>query len=330
MKRIRIFIILAICLFNSLLSATILKDFYHDNHGPVERVVFVFSENPRYRIREDAISVNITFFETTLAPNLKTEDIHDNPIISRIALVPTDHFLGTLINTYQEYRIDSFVLQSGDDYKFVVDVFKKKIPRSSTIASEYAAFYRKMGNTKKAVYYEMMADSLANAGKIIEPPPEPEPVIDKPVIHIQESLEEEEQEPLKKEPVSDTEIIEKIVKQKTSHEPAPKKKPKKSYQKSFKDRIPEIIKDIYHDKMLMFSIIVVVGVILIMLIMSLIRKLHKPAKKEKEETSDSYGSQEFQRVTIKRLLANGWQIEEIAKELNITPDQVEELGRDRS
>jgi flagellar biosynthesis/type III secretory pathway M-ring protein FliF/YscJ len=97
--------------------------------------------------------------------------------------------------------------------------------------------------------------------------------------------------------------------------------------KTFSQRVPDILKDIYEDKMLMFSIFFVGLVVFVMILMSVIRRFKRSRPSEHVKPTDKFGTEEFQRVTIKRLLANGWQVEEIARELNISVEEVEEFGR---
>lgn len=323
MRKIRLLLIVGFCIINSLLLANTLKDYYHSNYGPVERVVFVFEEHPRYRLREDILSVNLSFLECKKVEAIRSTRVLDNPVITNFTFVPTDAFVGVLINTHEEYRLDTFLMKSGADYKLVLDIFQHKEPLTPEEAREYAGFYRNVNKYDQALYFENVADSMiiesqraeirkleadqkaAEEAKKIKEEPKKEPsypVVSKPKETINEPVETKQ--------VPDT-------------------KPEKD--NFIKANLPasvyEILEDIYIDKMLMFSIVVVFGVIFIMLMMSLIRRFHKPAKVKEERPSNSFGTLEFQRVTIRRLLSNGWQTEEIAKELNITTDEVEELGR---
>ena len=323
MRKIRLLLIVGFCMINSLLLANTLKDYYHSNYGPVERVVFVFDEHPRYRLREDILSVNLSFLECGKVETIRSTRVLDNPVITNFTFVPTDAFVGVLINTHEEYRLDTFLLKSGDDYKLVLDIFQHKEPLTPEEAREYAEFYRNVNKDNQALYFENVADSMiienqradirrleaekkaAEEAKEIKEEPKKEPsypVVSKPKETIKEESVETKQVP-------DRDEKDNFLK---ANLPA---------------SVYEVLEDIYLDKMLMFSIIVVFGVIFIMLMMSLIRRFHKPAKVKKERPSNSFGTLEFQRVTIRRLLSNGWQTEEIAKELNITTDEVEELGR---
>jgi len=323
MRKIRLIFIVVFCILSSLLMSNTLKEYYHSNYGPVERVVFVFNEYPRYRLREDILSVNLSFLECSKAEGIRTKRVYDNPVISQFTFVPTDAFIGVLINTYEEYRLDAFLMKSGNDYKLVIDVFKHKMPVTSEEALEYADFYRSVNNNNQAAYFENVADSLITARqnaalnkfqedeKVVEevvksPEPKPKPsysTVTKPV-----------------EPV-------KVDKPKEKHATAEEIEKDNFFKKNLPASVYEVLEDIYLDKMLMFSIVVVFAVIIIMLLMSFIRRFRKADKVKEERPSSSFGTLEFQRVTIRRLLANGWLTQEIAKELNMTAEQVEELGR---
>ncbi|MCF7912940.1 MAG: hypothetical protein K9M99_10455 [Candidatus Cloacimonetes bacterium] len=323
MRNIRLIFIVVFCMMSSLLMSNTLKEYYHSNYGPVERVVFVFSEYPRYRLREDILSVNLSFLECDKVDGIRTKRVLDNPVISKFTFVPTDAFIGVLINTYDEYRLDAFLMKSGDDYKLVLDIFRHKVPVTPEEALEYADFYRKVNNDNKALYFENVADSLIisrqneslrqqrEAAKAVEeevitekPEPKPSyPAESKPAVSIPR------EKPAESKVTPDAENRDNFL------------------QKNLPDSVYEVLEDIYLDKMLMFSILVVFAVIIIMLIMSFIRRFHKVEKVKEERPSSSFGTLEFQRVTIRRLLANGWQTKEIAKELNMTTEQVEELGR---
>jgi len=111
------------------------------------------------------------------------------------------------------------------------------------------------------------------------------------------------------------------------HANAEEKEKDNFFKKNLPASVYEVLEDIYLDKTLMSCIVVVFAVIIIMLIMSFIRRFNKADKVKEKRPSSSFGTLEFQRVTIRRLLANGWLTEEIAKELNMTAEQVEELGR---
>ena len=324
MRKIRLLLIVGFCMINSLLLANTLKDYYHSNYGPVERVVFVFNEHPRYRLREDILSVNLSFLECGKVETIRSTRVLDNPVITNFTFVPTDAFVGVLINTHDEYRLDTFLMKSGKDYKLVLDIFQHKEPLTPEEAREYADFYRDVNKYEHALYFENVADSM---------------IIENQRAEIKkmeaEKKAEEEAKKVKEEPVKEPSypVVSKpkeiIEEQPVVTKPVPERRVEKD--NFFKANLPpsvyEVLEDIYLDKMLMFSIIVVFGVIFIMLLMSLIRRLHKTTKVQQERPSDSFGTLEFQRVTIRRLLSNGWQTEEIAKELNITTDEVEELGR---
>jgi len=321
-------LIVGFCIMNSLLLANTLKDYYHSNYGPVERVVFVFNEHPRYRLREDILSVNLSFLECGKVETIRSIRVLDNPVITNFTFVPTDAFVGVLINTHDEYRLDTFLLKSGDDYKMVLDIFQHKEPLTPEEAREYAVFYRNVNKYDQALYFENVADSMIienqrSAIKKLEAEKQAEKKAEEEAKKVKEESLKEPSYPVVSKP---KEIIEE---QPVVRKPIPERRVEKD--NFFKANLPpsvyEVLEDIYLDKMLMFSIIVVFGVIFIMLLMSLIRRLHKTTKVQQERPSDSFGTLEFQRVTIRRLLSNGWQTEEIAKELNITTDEVEELGR---
>ncbi len=327
MRKIRILFIITIFVMSSLLFANNLNSYYHANYGPIERMVFVFDEYPRYRLHEDFLSVNLSFLECTKNLDIISKRIVDNPVISKITFVPTGAFIGVLINTFEEYRVEAFILKSDPGYKLVLDIFKHKIPITPEEALEYADFFRNVAKPDRALYYENFADSLifTRQNQAIQ------------IIHKAEETDTDEQKVKDiyeyEASESSTEAVQapkEVIKKKKPTEKKIASQPitqEKSSWNWLPERVREVLADIYHDKMLMFSIIVVFGVIFIMLIMSLIRRLHKHKKPKEELPSNSFGTLEFQRVTIKRLLSNGWQIEEIAKELNITAERVEELGR---
>lgn len=328
MKIIRIIALFILITLVSGLSGNVLKEYYHANHGAVERVVFVFSEYPRYRIREDVLSVNLSFLDTSKLDSVKSKRVLENPVISKITFVPTDAFVGVLINTFQDYGLDHFVIKSQESYKLVLDIFQHKEPLSSLEAQQYADFYEKTGDQSKAQEFMLLSERLKLA-ELNKPPvpvkevvPETKP--DESDISIQQTtpkpVEEQPVKPEKKTPPTPPKTP--IAQEKTTQT-----EDTQTRNSILPDRVSEVLEDIYHDRMLMFSIIVVFGVIIIMLIMSLIRKFHKKKKPQEEKSIDSFGTVEFQRVTIKRLLANGWQVEEIARELNLTKEEVENMGR---
>jgi len=323
MRKIRLLLIVGFCIINSLLLANTLKDYYHSNYGPVERVVFVFDEIPRYRLREDILSVNLSFLECGKVETIRSIRVLDNPVITNFTFVLTDAFVGVLINTHEEYRLDTFLMKSGVEYKLVLDIFQHKEPLTPEEAKEYAEFYRNVNKNEQALYFENVADSMIFENQRA----------DIRGLEVEKKATEEvkkiKEEP-KKEPsyLVDSKPDETNKEEPVETKQVPDRDEKDNFLKAnLPDSVYEILKDIYHDKMLMFSIIVVFGVIFIMLMMSLIRRFHKSAKVKEERPSNSFGTLEFQRVTIRRLLSNGWQTEEIAKELNITTDEVEELGR---
>jgi hypothetical protein len=323
MRKVRLIFIVVFCIMSSLLMSNTLKEYYHSNYGPVERVVFVFNEYPRYRLREDILSVNLSFLECDKAETIRTKRIYDNPVISKFTFVPTDAFIGVLINTYEEYRLDAFLMKSGDDYKLVIDVFKHKMPVTPEEALEYADFYRNVNNDNQAAYFENVADSLITARqKAALKKLQDEAKIVEKVVEIPK------QKPKPSYPtVSKPAESEKVNKQEAEHVASEEIVKDNFLKKNLPASVYEVLEDIYLDKMLMFSIVVVFAVIIIMLAMSFIRRFHKASKVKEERPSSSFGTLEFQRVTIRRLLANGWLTEEIAKELNMTAEQVEELGR---
>ena len=304
--------------FSVSVFANILQKFYHADHGPVERLVFVFSEYPRYRLREDPLDVNLSFLDCRRNPEIRTEVFEKQPVITRITFVETDAFIGVLINTYDGYGIEHFILQTDEGYKLVMDVFRYKDVPTASMARDYATFYEKVGLSHKSFYYLQVADSLQIARE----------------TGIQHELLQLEKEPVKmNEEAAETVVIQKVeVVQPVvaENEPEPVETAEivdESPYKKLNQRLPDILKDIYEDKMLMISIIFVALVVIVMILMSVIRKFHRSRPSDHVKPTDKFGTDEFQRVTIKRLLSNGWQVEEIARELNITVEEVEEFGR---
>lgn len=320
-------ILIFILIFSMMLSANMLENFYHSNHGSVERLVFEFRDYPRYRIREDIFDVNLSFLDCGLNENVQTTEFKKQEVLSRVTFVKTDTFIGVLLASYEGYKLEHFVMESENGYKLVMDIFRYKKPPNASIAMNYAEFYEKVGFLTKAETYRIIAKNFQTQKSepitkqpakpvtkpiIQETAPVPEPP--KPVDTAEKKQEEIIPEKVEPEP----EIIQKKDTAKTTES---------SRYSKIKQRIPDVLYDIYKDKMLMFSIVIVVFVVLLMLVMSIVRALKKKRSASIVKLSDSFGTKEFQKVTIKRLLSNGWQVEEIAKELNLSPEEVEELGR---
>ncbi|MCF7919551.1 MAG: hypothetical protein K9N06_06535 [Candidatus Cloacimonetes bacterium] len=307
-------IILVFLAFSASMCANMLLNFYHANHGPVERLVFVFNEYPRYRLRDDILDVNLSFLDCRRNPSIQTEVFEKKDVVSRITFVETDAFIGVLISSYDGYGLDHFILNTEDGYKLVMDVFRYREPPTATMARDYADFYDKVGLAEKSAHFNRMADSLQaewEASILLE-------------LEMPESTMVQDTEEI----ITDTSVAPvKLTEPENQTPEKPVERTGDSPYKKLNQKLPDILRDIYEDKMLMFSIIVVVAVILIMLLMSVIRRFHKSRPAEQMKPSDNFGTEEFQRVTIKRLLSNGWQVEEIARELNISVKEVEEFGR---
>lgn len=325
----RLFLIFFLTIY-MVLSANVLLRFYHSNHGSVERLVFEFSDYPRYRIREDIFDVNLSFLDCGINPDVMTQDFEEQNVITRATFVKTDTFIGVLLNTFEGYGIEHFIIDSENGFKLVVDVFRYKDPPTVSMALNYAEFYQKVGYNDKALKYRNLAEKLRN--KIsnmqnIQQKAEVEKTSETPQVIEKEAVVKPDPVP---EPIQYKEpekVIEEVIEPEPVAEETIEEKPETSAYSEVNQKIPDILKDIYQDKLLMFSIVIVVVVVLLMLVMSIARAIRKKKISGEPQTSESFGSREFQVVTIKRLLSNGWQVGEISRELNLSPEEIEELGR---
>jgi hypothetical protein len=196
------------------------------------------------------------------------------------------------------YNLESFEVK-GKNYKLILDIFKILEPKTIDEHLIYANFYKSVGLLNKANKHLKIADSLKA----------PEDVF---IEQIKvEEIEEKEEESFEITQELPQELIDEEIKQKTPFS-------------EIMSYIQKLVKRINLKNSLPFLIIILVIIVVIMIILNIKRPKTKQ-KRSLYHSTEGFGSHEFKKRMISKLLRQGWQDEEIAKEMKLTEEQVKKI-----
>lgn len=155
----RTFIIFCLVI-TSFLHANFLIDVYHKDYGVIDRTVLVFDTKPDYEIlkHESDLQINLPGCRKDAA--IQKFDIPNNKVITGFDYQVTEDKVVTLIkiNTTQllvsgEIYKVEGMELQGDVFKLVLDIFITTNPNTLSDLTSYASFYEKTGNEKLAKEY---------------------------------------------------------------------------------------------------------------------------------------------------------------------------------
>lgn len=289
--------IITFLLFTSfvILQSATLKRFYYKDYGYINRLVFVFSSKPDYRILEAEKQIQIELTNTIKSTSISTRKdfLSKNIIIKSAKFLTNQKNILILINTSSDYYLEKSVLLEGD-YKIVLDVFKSKEATTEEMHKNYASFYSTVGYKRKAHWHTKQA-------KLLEQQDEKKT-----------SKPEEVKKVQKKEIITEKQILKKEIKTNDIKEVTKNAPIKKE---SF-----------YSPKTFIYSGIIILGFTL--LIWGSISFRKKKSKNENKEEKNGLGDNDFNINLVIILFEKGWKIPEIAREVNLSEKAVKKIKKE--
>jgi len=284
----------------SIAHSATLKKFYYKDYGYVDRLVFVFSVKPKYRVLEDKKQIQIELTNTLKSVSIveKESFLEKNIIIKSIRFLTNKKNILVLIDTRSEYYLKKTVFVEGG-YKIVLDIFKSKEATTIKMHKSYASFYSTVGYRKKARWHLEQAKLLEEAQKKSEPPKEKTIEKETPKS-IKGTKPKEKKVPLSSKPT-------KIKKEKTSES-------------------KETKENFYTPQVFIYSAIIIVGFIL--LIWGTIALRNKLSKTDDDVEKEGLGDKDFDTNLVIILLEKGWKIPEIAREVNLSEKTVKKIKKE--
>ena len=358
-KAILIFIFFASAI---LLQSVTFQKYYHANFGIIERIVLVFDKKPAKVIEQNNEEILITISNCRKSSNIEEKQVLDNLVLEYFRFMEKANEMITIISLDSNYVLDKleYFDEEAKVYKIVLDIFNTKDPQTPEEHMSFADYYGALGKADKVKYHssraldiekEMLEKEMAE--EEIETIPqveeeitiEEEAVIDDSLPNIESQAIDSISETTLEESIfveTDT-LIEAIIPESTFAESIvsiidtteiqdttlivqPEESDtlgvelsdEESREKAFLKLLGKILSALF----LIF---------LIKIIVKFIRISKKPKSVEEEEIEeeekdyrsyDGFGNEEFKKKMIFKLIDKDWQTEEIAKELNLTPEEV--------
>ncbi len=312
-KKILLFLVFICATF---LQATMLMDYYHKDYEVADRSVFVFDKKPVYRITQENGQVYLHF------SNIRADiDIHDalfpdGNVIESIKYLTAGNNLTAVIklfsNDYGEPKLEiiEFAEKNNTIYKVVIDIIVISKPADKQQASFLANFYKLTGQKNSAnKVWEDFEASVKFAPADIQPE------------NVKEASKDEIA-PVATVPVVIVPVATLEIDSVASHEEI---SDKVSSEKSA-NNLMEIFKAINKVEL----IVIVFAFVLILFAIRILINYHKLNIQDKDKENylyptTGYGSEEFRQKAAKKLDEQNWDIEAIAKELQLTEKEVEKL-----
>ena len=345
-----------------LLQSVTFQKYYHANFGIIERIVLVFDKKPAKVIEQNNEEILITISNCRNSSNIEEKQVPDNLVLEYFRFMEKANDLIAIISLDSNYVLDKleYFDEEAKVYKIVLDIFNTKDPQTPEEHMSFADYYGALGKADKVKYHssraldiekEMLEKEMAEEEIETIPQVEEEITIEEEAV-IDDSLPNIESQAI--DSISETALgesifvetdtlIEAIIPESTFAESIvsiidttevqdttlivqPEESDtlgvelsdEESREKAFLKLLGKILSALF----LIF---------LIKIIVKFIRISKKPKSVEEEEIEeeekdyrsyDGFGNEEFKKKMIFKLIDKDWQTEEIAKELNLTPEEV--------
>jgi len=350
------------CASAILLQSVTFQKYYHANFGIIERIVLVFDKKPVKIIEQNNKEILITISNCRKSSNIEEKQVPDNLVLEYFRFMEKANDLIVIISLDTNYVLDKleYFDEEAKVYKIVLDIFNTKDPQTPEEHMSFADYYGALGKADKVKYHssraldiekEMLEKEMAEEEIETIPQVEEEITIEEEAV-IDDSLPNIESQAI--DSISETALgesifvetdtlIEAIIPESTFAESIvsiidttevqdttlivqPEESDtlgvelsdEESREKAFLKLLGKILSALF----LIF---------LIKIIVKFIRISKKPKSVEEEEIEeeekdyrsyDGFGNEEFKKKMIFKLIDKDWQTEEIAKELNLTPEEV--------
>ncbi len=287
----RTFILIFLVLI-SLLNANFLIDVYHKDYGVIDRTVLVFDTKPDYEILKHESDLQINLPGCRKDVSLQGISINNSKVITGFDYVVSEKKVTVMININTSQLLVTGEIYNvegmelqGDVFKLVLDIFIATDPQTLSELTSYASFYEKTGEVKLAEEYKNKVLGIHNELK-----------------NQQETADTKSiQATTKNESVK---VIEKI----------------KSVVQNLSSKLDLKIVGFA-------SGVLILLVIVIFLIVKLFRR--KTSAFDKDDDSirptDGFADSAYLEKVAKNLSAKNWEIEEIAKELDLPLEKVQRI-----
>jgi hypothetical protein len=301
MKKIFCLILFIVVIFP--LQCIKLNNLYHQNYEEIDRTVLVFDKKPHYSIIKNPSDIQILVSNCLIKDNIKNIRLRNNNVLKSLKIQRKKNQTTIIIRLNisnqtakdRTYNLESFEVK-GKNYKLILDIFNILEPKTIDEHLSYANFYKSVGFLNKANKHLKIAESLKAPQDIF--------IEQIKVEEIEDEASEITQKPSQ-------ELIDEEIKQKTPFS-------------EIMSYIQKLVKRINLKNSLPFLIIILVIIVVIMIILNIKRPKTKQ-KRSLHHTTEGFGSYEFKKKMISKLSEQGWQDEEIAKEMKLTEEQVKNI-----
>ncbi|MDY6915107.1 MAG: hypothetical protein SVM86_02155 [Candidatus Cloacimonadota bacterium] len=354
MKKITLLLLI---LLYSFVAATTLQKIYHRNYGEIERIVMNFSSKPDYSLKQKSNQLQVILRNTSINENVTNKRIENNLVLRAFEFQKKGDDLFLNIFTHKEFTTQKILCYKVNKiYKLVVDIFNTEDPKTRTELLSYSRYYEiidkqpKLAEKYRKRALEIESVKIDYETDSLEKEAEKNDNIDsekqmKTTVTTAETTEVEvyEDTAFETKIAADTATVdtflaednlslekaatkaESIIAQKLSEE-----KQKMLSSKQETEAVPG------KSSFLFAKIIsVVISLLLVFFIIKIILKIidENLVKKQKIKephkikevnyrSKRGFGTEEFKREVISKLRKKGWEISQIAKELELTEQEV--------
>ncbi len=162
----RTFILFFLVLVN-LLNASFLIDVYHKDYGVINRTVLVFDTKPQYEILKHESDIQINLQKCSKDISLQKLAITNSNVITGFDYLVSKDKVVVMINVNTSHLLVSGEIYKvdgmeiqGDVFKLVLDIFISTNPQTLSELTSYATFYETTGNVKLAEEYQLQVVAL--------------------------------------------------------------------------------------------------------------------------------------------------------------------------
>ncbi|MEA2096170.1 MAG: hypothetical protein U9P73_05695 [Candidatus Cloacimonadota bacterium] len=276
----------------SLLNANFLIDVYHKDYGVIDRTVLVFDTKPNYEILKHESDLQINLHGCRKDVSLKKIGINNSKVITGLDYLISEDQVMVMININTSQLLVTGEIYKvdgmelqGDVFKLVLDIFISTDPHTLSELTSYASFYEKTGDIKLANEYNNKVLALHNEIKSQK----------------------------------------KTTNTKTTQTITNKKSVKVT------EKIKSLVKDISSKlnlKIVGFALgTLILLIVVIFLIIKLLRK--KTSAFDLDDNSirptDGFADSAYLEKIAKDLAARNWEIDQIAKELELPLEKVQRI-----
>jgi len=287
----RTFILLCL-IFASLLNANFLIDVYHKDYGIIDRTVLVFDSRPNYEILKHESDLQINLPGCRKDASVQKINIPNSKVITGFDYQVTPDKVVVLVNINTSEMLVSGEIYKvegmelqADVFKLVLDIFLTANPQTLSELTSYVNFYEKTGEEELAEEYN---------NKVVE-------------LHNKLKAQQDQNKATQKQKVDKKET----------------------------DRVKEKVRSDFQKltSKLNFKLIGIIlgAIILLLIVVFLIIKLSQKKTSAFEADSDSlrptdgFADIKYLENLAKDLAAKDWNVDEIAKELELPLETVQRI-----